>query len=144
MSDDPFDLQRFVKAQDQIYPRALAEIRAGAKRSHWMWFIFPQHVALGRSPMAVRYGISSIEEARAYLAHPLLAPRLRECVAALAKPADPDPVRVFGDVDAAKLRSCLTLFEAADGGAAFGEALVRWYGGVRDEATLRLLATPLP
>jgi uncharacterized protein (DUF1810 family) len=136
---DPFDLQRFVKAQDQIYERALAEIRAGAKRSHWMWFIFPQHVALGRSPIAARYGIRSIAEARAYLAHPLLGARLRECVDALTPLADADPASVFGSVDAIKLRSSLTLFEAAGDGEPFAQALDRWYGGARDPATLRLI-----
>ena len=142
MGDDPFDLQRFVEAQEQIYPRALAEIRVGEKRSHWMWFIFPQHVRLGRSPMAVRYGIKSLEEARAYLAHPLLGARLRECVAALAGLAEADPERVFGGIDAVKLRSSLTLFEAASGGAEFAGALERWFGGARDRATLALISLP--
>lgn len=139
MSDDPFDLQRFVAAQDQIYARALGEIQAGEKRSHWMWFIFPQHLRLGRSAMAARYGIGSMEEARAYLAHPIMGARLKECVAALAALPDPDPESVFGQIDALKLRSSVTLFEAAGGGAPFTGALERWFGGVRDSATLALL-----
>ena len=138
---DPFDLARFVAAQEQggTYAHALAEIRAGQKRSHWMWFVFPQHDSLGHSAMARRYGIRSLEEARAYLAHPLLGARLRECVGALADLREAEPVAVFGQVDAMKLRSCLTLFEAAGGGALFTEALERWYGGLRDPATLAAL-----
>lgn len=139
MSGDPFSLERFVLAQEQIYERALAEIRAGEKRSHWMWFIFPQNVELGRSPMAVRYGIRSTDEARAYLAHPLLGARLRECVSVLDGVAPPDAQAVFGAIDAMKLRSSLTLFEAAGGGSAFSAALDRWFGGVRDPAVLALL-----
>ncbi len=142
MSDDLFDLQRFVSAQDQIYERALGEICAGEKRTHWMWFIFPQHVRLGRSPMAARYGIRSIEEAQAYLAYPLLGARLRECVAALAGISDRNPDRVFGEIDAVKLRSSLTLFEVAGGGVRFAEALERWFGGERDAVTLALLDQP--
>lgn len=136
---DRFGLERFVSAQAANYDAALAEIRAGDKRSHWMWYVFPQIAGLGRSPMARRYAIGSRDEAQAYLAHPLLGARLRDCVAALADVPDPDPVRVFGDIDATKLRSSLTLFEAASGEPAFGDALDRWFGGRRDDATLRLL-----
>lgn len=134
-------LDRFVRAQDQVYPRALAEVRAGAKRSHWMWYIFPQLRSLGRSAMAWRYGIESLAEARAYLAHPLLGARYRECVAALQALPETSAVRVMGPVDAVKLRSSLTLFEAAaPEKVLFGQALDRWYGGERDPATLDLLS----
>jgi uncharacterized protein (DUF1810 family) len=124
--DDPDVLERFVTAQEGVFDRALSEIRAGAKRSHWMWFIFPQLAGLGRSAMAQRYGIRSLAEARAYLAHPVLGPRYRDCVDALAALADTDAGRVFGPVDALKLRSSLTLFDAAGGGAAIERELRRW------------------
>ena len=136
---DRFDLERFVSAQATNYESALAEIRAGGKRSHWMWYVFPQIAGLGRSAMAQRYAIGSRAEAQAYLDHPLLGVRLRDCVAALADLPNPDPVRVFGDIDAAKLRSSLTLFEAASGAPLFAEALDRSFGGRRDEATMKLL-----
>jgi len=139
MSDDPFCLRRFVEAQEQIYPHTLAEIRAGAERSHWMWFIFPQNLGLGRSPMATRFGIRSIAEAQAYLEHPVLGARLRECVAALAAVPVADPVAVFGSIDAMKLRSSLTLFEKAGGGPLFRDALDRWYDGKRDPVVLTLM-----
>lgn len=135
-------LQRFTQAQEQIYPRALEEIKRGAKRTHWMWFIFPQMKGLGRSAMAVRYAIASLDEARAYLAHPLLGPRYVDCVSALQDLVGHDPVAVFGDVDARKLRSSLTLFEAASGRPLFGAALERWFAGTRDERTLAALQMP--
>ncbi len=138
MSDDPFDLARFVAAQDGVYPAALAELRAGAKTSHWMWFVFPQLAGLGYSAMARRYAIASLVEARAYLAHPLLGSRLRECVAALA-PVSAPAERVFGGIDAVKLRSSLTLFVAAGAGEAFAALLARWFDGA-DPATTALLA----
>ncbi len=136
MSED-VDLERFVAAQDGgVYEQALRELRPGAKRSHWMWFVFPQVAGLGRSPTARHYAISGLEEARAYLAHPVLGPRLVECAQALlAQPGD-DPERVLGSVDALKLRSSMTLFEAAaPDQPVFGEVLDRLYGGRRDEAT---------
>jgi uncharacterized protein (DUF1810 family) len=136
---DPFDLDRFVSAQARDYPIALAEISRGAKRSHWMWFIFPQLAGLGHSAMAQRYAIGSLEEARAYLAHPLLGSRLRRCVAALQDLTDANAQRVFGPIDAAKLRSSLTLFSEAGGGALFDAALDRWFGA-KDAKTLELLA----
>jgi uncharacterized protein (DUF1810 family) len=132
-------LGRFVEAQEQVYPRALAELRRGAKRSHWMWFIFPQFVGLGRSAIAQRFAIAGLDEARAYLAHPLLGSRYVECVASLQDLAGSDPIGVFGDVDALKLRSSLTLFEAASGDRLFSAALDRWFGGERDIRTLDLL-----
>jgi uncharacterized protein (DUF1810 family) len=138
--DDKFNLQRFVDAQAGIYPAALAEIRRGAKRSHWMWFIFPQLAGLGRSDMARRYAIGSLEEARAYLAHPLLGARLRECVEALQDLSGVTAEAVFGGVDAVKLRSSLTLFAAASESDLFAAALDRWFGEP-DPATLQLLAS---
>jgi uncharacterized protein (DUF1810 family) len=136
--DDRFNLQRFIDAQAGIYPAALAEIRRGAKRSHWMWFIFPQLAGLGRSDMARRYAIASLEEARAYLAHPLLGARLRECVEALQDLRGVTAEAVFGGIDAVKLRSSLTLFAAASDGGIFAAALDRWFGEP-DPATLALL-----
>jgi uncharacterized protein (DUF1810 family) len=142
--DDPFDLERFVRAQDShgTYPSALAELRAGAKRSHWMWFVFPQIAGLGRTPTAQRYAVSGLPEARAYLAHPVLGPRLVECAEALLALATSDPDLVLGPVDAMKLRSSMTLFEAASGsavGGVFGRVLDRFYDRARDDLTLELL-----
>ena len=136
---DPFDLTRFVAAQAESYATALAEIRQGRKRSHWMWYVFPQLAGLGHSAMARAYAIRSIDEARAYLAHPTLGPRLRACVAALDRLEETSAEAVFGGIDAIKLRSSLTLFAAAGDEPAFGAALDRWFGGRRDEATLGLL-----
>lgn len=133
-------LDRFVDAQDAVYVRALEEIRRGEKRSHWMWFIFPQMAGLGRSAMAQRYAIASLEEARAYLGHPLLGPRYIACVEALQDLGSSDPVPVFGETDARKLRSSLTLFEAASGRPILGAAIDRWFGGMRDAKTLKLIA----
>jgi uncharacterized protein (DUF1810 family) len=138
LNESAFELRRFVDAQAGTYDMALAEIGRGAKRSHWMWFIFPQLAGLGCSEMARRYGIGSVEEARAYLAHPVLGARLRACVAALQGLSGTSAERVFGAVDAMKLRSSLTLFEAAGGGTLFSEALERWFGE-RDLRTLALL-----
>lgn len=133
-----YNLDRFVAAQKDVYAQALAEVRRGAKRSHWMWFIFPQLAGLGRSEMAQRYAISGLEEARAYLAHPLLGARYREIVAALQDLTDTDAHKVFGQVDAQKLCSSLTLFVMASGEALFTAALVRWCGQA-DPATVELL-----
>lgn len=136
---EPFDLDRFVTAQATSYDSALAEIHRGAKRSHWMWYIFPQIAGLGRSEIARHYAIRSLGEAQAYLAHPLLGPRLLECVAALQALPHTTAENVFGGVDAVKLRSSLTLFEAAGGNPIFAAAINRWFDGRRDDATLRLL-----
>jgi uncharacterized protein (DUF1810 family) len=140
---DPFELQRFVEAQDAggTYERALAELRAGRKRTHWMWFVFPQLAGLGRSATAQRYAIGSLDEARAYLAHPLLGPRLRESTEALlAAPADLTAHDILGDIDALKLRSSMTLFmRAAPDEPLFQQVLDRFYGGAADEATDLLL-----
>lgn len=134
------ELARFVEAQEPVYGRAIDEIRRGAKRSHWMWFIFPQLAGLGKSVMAQRYAIGSLEEAKEYLQHPLLGARYIACVEALQDLGSSDPVPIFGDTDARKLRSSLTLFEAAGGKPIIAAALDRWFGGERDETTLHLLA----
>lgn len=136
---DPFDLQRFLDAQAPTFDTALEEIRSGHKRSHWMWFIFPQIAGLGSSGMAQRYAIRSLDEARAYLAHPVLGRRLRACVEALAALPDPSAEAVFGSVDAMKLRSSLTLFAESGGGEQFTKELQRWFPGP-DPKTVRLLS----
>jgi uncharacterized protein (DUF1810 family) len=138
---DPHDLDRFVQAQATSYAQALAELRAGRKRSHWSWFVLPQAEGLGSSAMAARYAIRSLAEAKAYLDHPLLGPRLRECVAAMNAHRGTSARDILGDVDAMKFRSCLTLFaRASPGEPLFAEALDRFYSGQPDEATLAILA----
>jgi uncharacterized protein (DUF1810 family) len=137
---DPYDLQRFIRAQDGVYETALAELRAGFKQSHWMWFVFPQLRGLGLSPTAQYYGISSFEEALGYLQDPLLGARLRQSVEALLPwVARRTPEQIFGAIDAIKLRSCLTLFDAAEPGAVFAQALAAYFDGERDPRTLALL-----
>ena len=136
------DLQRFVDAQDDggIYDRALAELRAGRKRTHWMWFVLPQLVGLGSSPAAQRYGVQGLREAREYLAHPVLGPRLRECAQALLDLPDDDPTDVLGHVDAMKLRSSMTLFDrAADDEDLFRQVLEKYHDGVPDPLTEQAL-----
>jgi uncharacterized protein (DUF1810 family) len=141
LSSDPFDLARFVAAQASSYEQALAELRARRKRSHWSWFIIPQIRGLGASSMSVRYGIGSLEEAKAYLAHPRLGPRLRECVAAMNSHATLSASQLLGAIDAMKFRSCLTLFaEASDHQPLFSQALARYFDGTPDEKTLSILA----
>jgi uncharacterized protein (DUF1810 family) len=136
-----FDLQRFVTAQEGFHDQALAELKGGRKQSHWMWFVFPQLAGLGTSPMAVRYAIRSLEEARAYVVHPVLGERLRESVAAMLAHADKGAERILGPVDALKFRSCMTLFEAAAiDYVPYTAALVVFYDGIRDPRTLELLA----
>ena len=141
----PTDLTRFLTAHDAggTYATALAELRAGRKRSHWMWFVFPQVAGLGRSATAQHYAIAGIEEARDYLAHPVLGPRLLECARALTALPGDDPVAVLGGIDAQKLRSSMTLFaRAADDDAhraTFSGVLDRYYGGAEDAETVRLL-----
>lgn len=137
--NDPHDLERFVSAQHGEYTAALTEISNGAKQSHWMWFIFPQIAGLGFSAMSRRFAIASLDEARAYLEHPLLGLRLRACVDALQGVTGKTAQDVFDEVDAAKLRSSLTLFAEAGTDQLFAAALGRWFGGVRDDATLALL-----
>ena len=136
---DPHDLDRFVDAQATTYAAALAELTRGRKTTHWMWFVFPQIAGLGHSAMAQRYAIGSAEEARAYLAHPLLGPRLAEATRAVAG-ARGSAEAIMGGVDAVKLRSSLTLFAAvADDPAPFEAALDRLFGGERDPETMRRL-----
>ena len=144
---DPWRLERFVTAQDRggTYQRAVAELRRGAKASHWMWFVFPQVAGLGSSAMAREYAISGAEEARAYLAHPVLGPRLAECARLVAETEGRTAAQVFGPVDAMKLRSSVTLFALTGGeagGAVFRQVLDRYFDGVADEATTaRLLCS---
>lgn len=133
------DLDRFVAAQDGVIDRAIGELRAGAKTSHWMWFVFPQIAGLGHSVMARRYAIADLAEARAYLAHPVLGPRLIEAVGAMLDWADRRSAEtLLGGIDAVKLRSSMTLFEAAAGTGAFpfADCLDAFYDGERDPATL--------
>ena len=135
---DQFDLQRFVDAQDDggTYQRALAELRRGSKTSHWMWFVFPQIAGLGQSPMSRRYSISSLAEARAYLAHPVLGPRLLETAGIVEQTTGRSAVQIFGAIDAQKLSSSMTLFaHAAPDTPVFGQVLDRYFNGVRDAAT---------
>lgn len=142
VAHDPYRLQRFVDAQERggIYERALAELRAGRKTSHWIWFVFPQIAGLGHSPMAREYAIASLAEARAYLAHPVLGPRLQECAAALLPHAGTPAVAILGEVDAIKLRSSITLFARADPDEPrFGQLLDAFYDGVADQATERAI-----
>ncbi len=141
---DPYDLARFVAAQDAggTYDRAVAELRRGRKQSHWMWFVFPQIAGLGQSPASRRFAISSPEEARAYLAHPVLGPRLAECTRILQQAPEHDAARVFGGLDAQKLRSSMTLFaRAAPAEVSFGAVLDTYFGGEPDPATDRILGT---
>lgn len=139
--NDPYDLDRFVEAQRSIYAQALAELRAGRKRSHWSWYILPQIDGLGSSAMAMRYAIGSLAEARAYLAHPLLGPRLLECVAAINGHSNLSASDILGGVDALKFRSCLTLFlQAAPAEPVLVEALQKYFAGVADDRTLMILA----
>jgi uncharacterized protein (DUF1810 family) len=135
---DAFQLQRFVDAQDDggTYDQALAELHAGQKRSHWMWFVFPQVAGLGRSATAQHYAISGLDEARAYLVHPVLGPRLLESARALTALDTSDAVAVFGGTDAQKLRSSMTLFaSAAPDEPVFGQVLDRYFAGALDEGT---------
>jgi uncharacterized protein (DUF1810 family) len=139
---DAFALARFELAQNDggMYERAVAELRAGRKSSHWMWFVFPQVEGLGQSPMSKAYAISSLEEARAYLEHPVLGLRLQECASILIELSGRSARDVFGVVDAIKLRSCMTLFaRAAPENALFAEVLSVYFDGVGDSATERLL-----
>jgi uncharacterized protein (DUF1810 family) len=139
---DPFSLRRFELAQEHggTYERAIAELRAGRKRSHWMWFVFPQLAGLGSSATSREYAIGSLAQARAYLADPLLGGRLRECARALCELEGLSAEQVLGGVDALKLRSSMTLFARADPGEElFGEVLARYFGGAADELTEALL-----
>jgi uncharacterized protein (DUF1810 family) len=145
-SHDRYALQRFVDAQDRVYDAVLNELRAGQKRSHWIWFVFPQVKGLGRSPTAQHYGISSLDEARAYLGHPVLGPRLRECTRLVAAIDGRSADDVFGWPDNLKVRSSMTLFARATGDpdvqADFRAVLDKFYDGAEDSATVDLLSAP--
>jgi uncharacterized protein (DUF1810 family) len=138
---DPFGLERFVEAQKGAYERAHFELRQGEKHSHWMWYVFPQMRGLGRTPMSQRYGISSREEARAYLAHPILGPRLIECAKLALDAGKEAAASIFPYPDDLKFRSSMTLFAEVAGGEppVFNAALEKFWGGERDPETLQLL-----
>jgi uncharacterized protein (DUF1810 family) len=131
-----YDLERFVAAQEGVFRGVVAELRAGRKTGHWMWFVFPQVAGLGMSEMSRLYAIGSLDEAVAYLDHPVLGPRLRECAAIVLATQGRSAEAVFGGIDAVKLRSSMTLFHrAAPGEAVFREVLDRFFGGIPDPAT---------
>ena len=135
-----YDFERFIKAQKGIYDTALKEIKNGHKETHWIWYIFPQHGALGRSDKSKYYGINSLEEAAAYLAHPVLGPRLKKICEALLLLDTDSPYRVMGGIDAKKLRSSMTLFAEADSyDSVFGKVLDKYYNGKKDDDTVKLL-----
>ncbi len=138
--DDPHDLGRFVQAQADCYEQALSEIRTGRKRSHWMWYVFPQFEGLGDSPTSRSYSIKSVAEAEAYLAHPVLGPRLVECAEAALRIEGLSAVEIFGSPDDMKLRSCATLFACVSpAGSAFHRLIDKYDQGEPDSRTLRLL-----
>ena len=141
MVTDPYDLERFVRAQEDTYDNALAEMTNGRKRSHWMWFVFPQFAGLGMSPTSQHFAIRSADEARAYLAHPLLGPRLLRCAEALLSLEGRTAHDIFGSPDDLKLRSSATLFAAVSpAGSPFHRLLDRYFNGVEDGRTLELIA----
>jgi len=138
--NDIYDLDRFVRAQQDDYERALSEITSGQKRTHWMWYIFPQLDGLALSPTAKRYAIRSVEEARAYLEHPILGPRLLNCAEAVVGVEGRSATEIFGSPDDLKLKSCATLFSfVAPPGSVFDRLLEKYYRGARDGRTLELL-----
>lgn len=139
---DSFGLNRFLEAQRANYQQALCELRAGLKRTHWSWYILPQLTGLGSSAMSTRYAIRSLAEAKAYLDHPVLGARLRECIAALNAHAGSSAEQILGAVDAQKLHSCLTLFARVDGSdPLFGAALRKYFAGRQDKRTLEILTS---
>lgn len=136
---DPYDLQRFVRAQEHDYEQAIGEIRGGRKRTHWMWLIFPQFDGLGMSPMSKQYSVKSLAEARAFLAHPVLGPRLLECAETAVRIEGSSAAEIFGYPDDMKLRSCATLFAAVSpSGSVFHRIIVKYFNGEPDAETLRL------
>jgi uncharacterized protein (DUF1810 family) len=139
---DQYDLERFVQAQAADYDRALSELRAGEKRSHWMWYIFPQLEGLGHSPMSQRYSIKSVAEARAYLDHPVLGPRLRESAAVVRDTEGRSALEIFGSPDDLKLRSCATLFASVSDEPVFEQLLEKYFDGQHDDKTLRQFRAP--
>jgi uncharacterized protein (DUF1810 family) len=137
---DPYDLNRFISAQEGVYDRAIAELRGGQKRSHWMWYIFPQMEGLGNSPTTRLYSIKSLDEARQYLAHPVLGTRLVECAEAVLAVQGQSAADIFGHPDDWKLQSSMTLFELVSGpGSVFERVLDRYYGGKRDSRTIQIV-----
>ena len=140
---DSMNLERFIRAQEHSYAAALAEVKAGRKKSHWMWYFFPQLAGLGRSETAAYYAIQNLDEARAYMDHPLLSARLQEICQALLYPGHPGADIIFGFPDNLKLHSCMTLFaEACPGNRLFRDVLDQYFDGRKDAATLRLLHLP--
>lgn len=140
MSDDPHDLKRFLQAQKSDYQRALSEVKCGRKRSHWMWYIFPQFDGLGFSATSKRYAIKSVAEAKAYLNHPVLGTRLKECAEATLTVEGRSAYEIFGSPDDMKLKSCATLFAyVSPADSVFHQLLDKYFGGDRDNKTLRLL-----
>ena len=138
------DLQIFVQAQEDIYEQALAELKNGSKESHWMWFVFPQIAGLGNSEMARKYAIPNLADAKAYLSHDLLGSRLRECTEAVLAVEGRTAHEIFGSPDDVKLKSCMTLFEVADGpDSVFSSILEKYFEGQRDERSLMILNAPL-
>ncbi|GAA2616349.1 DUF1810 domain-containing protein [Dactylosporangium fulvum] len=138
--DDPYQLSRFVDAQDGVYPQVVAELRRGRKSSHWMWFVFPQIAGLGRSATARRYAIASLDEARAYLRHPVLGPRLVECAGLLLADTEHTAGQILGGIDAMKLGSSMTLFHRAQPDQpVFRRVLDRFFDGAEDDGTLQRL-----
>jgi len=137
---DPFDLKRFVRAQDPVYRDIQGELTRGRKQSHWMWFVFPQVAGLGFSAMSQRYAIASRAEASAYLAHPTLGPRLIECTHLVLAVEGRTINAILGAPDDAKFHTSMTLFDAVSGEPVFAEALARYFSGERDQATLDILA----
>jgi len=136
---DPFNLERFVEAQNPIYDRVLSELRSGRKKSHWMWFIFPQIMGLGRSDLAEKFSILDQEEAEAYLDHQILGPRLQECTKLVLKADARSIAEIFSHPDDLKFRSSMTLFDFAVPGTVFGQALKKFFDGRGDQATLAVL-----
>lgn len=137
---EPYDLERFVEAQREIFPEVVAELEAARKRSHWMWFVFPQIAGLGRSPMATRYAIGSLKEAEAYLAHEVLGPRLRQVTGIVMRAQNRSAIEIFGQPDDMKFKSTMTLFSQASPDDVFVTALAAFFGGQADLATIALLA----
>ena len=139
-SADPYDLQRFLDAQDSVYEEVLSELRKGFKAGHWMWFIFPQLRGLGSSRLSVKYGVSSLDEARAYMKHPILSARLIECTELVTRVSGSSIDEIFGHIDSLKFRSCMTLFaQASPENGIFKDALTKYFSGDYDNETMKRL-----
>ena len=139
MCNNNYDLNRFIEAQNRVYPTVLQELQNGRKRSHWMWYIFPQLKHLGHSYTAKYFGISAIEEAVAYLQHPILDQRLREVSSTILGISSSDAVVIFGRIDSRKLKSCMTLFDAVQPNDIFSQVLDKFFSGKRDRRTIKIL-----